>query len=77
MLKVTTSTFSSNPTLNLSYVPLQAKTKEMDDLNKELRQCNLQQFILQTGVTPAQSSQQTEEIDFALLKPDGQSDEGV
>jgi len=49
----------------------------MDDLNKELRQCNLQQFILQTGVTPAQSNQQAEEIDFALHKPDGQSDEGV
>ncbi|XDV17908.1 hypothetical protein PO909_023701 [Leuciscus waleckii] len=61
--------------LRLTDEQLQAKTKEMDDLNKELRQCNLQQFILQTGVTPAQSNQQTEEIDFALLKPDGQSDE--
>lgn len=61
--------------LRLADEQLQAKTKEMDDLNKELRQCNLQQFILQTGVTPAQSNQQTEEIDFALLKPDGQSDE--
>lgn len=52
------------------------KSKELDDLNKELRQCNLQQFIMQTGVTPAQTTQ-TEDIDFALLKPDGQSDEGV
>ncbi|KAG1935082.1 ras association domain-containing protein [Pimephales promelas] len=61
--------------LRLADEQLQAKTKEMDDLNKELRQCNLQQFILQTGVTPAQSNQQAEEIDFALHKPDGQSDE--
>ncbi|XP_016350737.1 ras association domain-containing protein 7-like [Sinocyclocheilus anshuiensis] len=61
--------------LRLAEEQLQAKSKELDDLNKELRQCNLQQFILQTGVTPAQSNQQTEEIDFALLKPDGQSDE--
>ncbi|KAA0723609.1 Ras association domain-containing protein 7 [Triplophysa tibetana] len=51
------------------------KSKELDDLNKELRQCNLQQFIMQTGVTPAQTNQLTEDIDFALLKPDGQSDE--
>ncbi|XP_052415906.1 ras association domain-containing protein 7 [Carassius gibelio] len=61
--------------LRLAEEQLQAKSMELDDLNKELRQCNLQQFILQTGVTPAQSNQQTEEMDFALLKPDGQSDE--
>ncbi|NP_922933.1 ras association domain-containing protein 7b [Danio rerio] len=61
--------------LRLAEEELQAKSKELEDLNKELRQCNLQQFIQQTGVTPAQSSQQTEEMDFALLKPDGQSDE--
>ncbi|KAK2914086.1 hypothetical protein QQF64_030057 [Cirrhinus molitorella] len=61
--------------LRLAEEQLQFKTKELDDLNKELRQCNLQQFIQQTGVTPAQSSQQTDEFDFALLKPDGQSDE--
>lgn len=30
---------------------LQAKQQELEELNKELRQCNLQQFILQTGVT--------------------------
>uniref|UniRef100_A0A673JWX8 Ras association domain-containing protein 7-like n=1 Tax=Sinocyclocheilus rhinocerous TaxID=307959 RepID=A0A673JWX8_9TELE len=63
--------------IRLAEEQLQAKSKELDDLNKELRQCNLQQFILQTGVTPAQSNQQTEEIDFALLKPDGQSDEDL
>ncbi|XP_059390582.1 ras association domain-containing protein 7-like [Carassius carassius] len=61
--------------LRMAEEQLQAKSMELDDLNKELRQCNLQQFILQTGVTPAQSNQQTEEMDFALLKPDGQSDE--
>ncbi|XP_051573514.1 ras association domain-containing protein 7-like [Myxocyprinus asiaticus] len=61
--------------LKLADEQLQAKTKELDDLNKELRQCNLQQFIKQTGVTPAQFSQQTDDIDFALLNPDGQSDE--
>ncbi|XP_052007143.1 ras association domain-containing protein 7-like [Xyrauchen texanus] len=61
--------------LRLADEQLQAKTKELDDLNKELRQCNLQQFIKQTGVTPAQFSQQTDDIDFALLMPDGQSDE--
>ncbi|KAI5278509.1 Ras Association Domain-Containing Protein 7 [Manis pentadactyla] len=28
---------------------LQAQTQELEELNRELRQCNLQQFILQTG----------------------------
>ncbi|KAJ7985702.1 hypothetical protein DPEC_G00343190 [Dallia pectoralis] len=32
---------------------IQEKIQELEDLNKELRQCNLQQFILQTGVPPA------------------------
>uniref|UniRef100_A0A3Q0QRE3 Ras association domain family member 7a n=1 Tax=Amphilophus citrinellus TaxID=61819 RepID=A0A3Q0QRE3_AMPCI len=31
---------------------LQAKQDELEELNKELRQCNLQQFIQQTGVLP-------------------------
>ncbi|XP_055065165.2 ras association domain-containing protein 7b [Misgurnus anguillicaudatus] len=61
--------------LMLADEELLAKSIELDDLNKELRQCNLQQFIMQTGVTPAQSNLQTEDMDFALLKPDGQSDE--
>ncbi|XP_061465979.1 ras association domain-containing protein 7 [Rhineura floridana] len=30
---------------------LQAQNKELEELNKELRQCNLQQFIQQTGAT--------------------------
>nr|XP_006642597.1 PREDICTED: ras association domain-containing protein 7 [Lepisosteus oculatus]XP_015193752.1 PREDICTED: ras association domain-containing protein 7 [Lepisosteus oculatus]XP_015193753.1 PREDICTED: ras association domain-containing protein 7 [Lepisosteus oculatus]XP_015193754.1 PREDICTED: ras association domain-containing protein 7 [Lepisosteus oculatus]XP_015193756.1 PREDICTED: ras association domain-containing protein 7 [Lepisosteus oculatus]XP_015193757.1 PREDICTED: ras association domain-c len=32
---------------------LQAKNEELDELNKELRQCNLQQFIQQTGTPGA------------------------
>ncbi|KAM9377659.1 ras association domain-containing protein 7 isoform 1-T3 [Pholidichthys leucotaenia] len=39
---------------------LQAKQEELEELNKELRQCNLQQFIQQTGVVPAHSSSRTE-----------------
>uniref|UniRef100_UPI00398F402F ras association domain-containing protein 8 n=1 Tax=Pristiophorus japonicus TaxID=55135 RepID=UPI00398F402F len=34
---------------------LQAKTQELEELNKELRQCNLQQFIQQTGTGGAQA----------------------
>ncbi|KAM3919357.1 ras association domain-containing protein 8-like [Leptodactylus fuscus] len=30
---------------------LEARNQELEDLNKDLRQCNLQQFILQTGST--------------------------
>ncbi|XP_066510572.1 ras association domain-containing protein 7-like [Hoplias malabaricus] len=52
---------------------LQAKTVEVDELNKELRQCNLQQFIQQTG-PPVQLSVQADE-DLADHMPDGQSDE--
>uniref|UniRef100_A0A3B5N1M0 Ras association domain family member 7a n=1 Tax=Xiphophorus couchianus TaxID=32473 RepID=A0A3B5N1M0_9TELE len=33
---------------------------ELEDLNKELRQCNLQQFIQQTGVVPAHTHSRTE-----------------
>ncbi|GAA6093014.1 ras association domain-containing protein 7 [Tachysurus ichikawai] len=39
---------------------LQAKQDQLDELNKELRQCNLQQFIQQTGVLPAQNSSRTD-----------------
>ncbi|KAL4622684.1 ras association domain-containing protein 8-like isoform X2 [Arapaima gigas] len=35
---------------------LKEKKEEMDELNKEIRQCNLQQFIQQTGVPSAPSS---------------------
>ncbi|KAI4896253.1 hypothetical protein NFI96_031501 [Prochilodus magdalenae] len=57
-----------------TFVPFsQAKSKELDELNKELRQCNLQQFIQQTG-PPVQTGVQPDE-DIAYLMPDGQSDE--
>ncbi|XP_028306032.1 ras association domain-containing protein 7 [Gouania willdenowi] len=39
---------------------LQAKQEELEELNKELRQCNLQQFIQQTGVLPAHSNSRTD-----------------
>lgn len=53
---------------------LQDKIQELDKLNKELRQCNLQQFIQQTGA-PAQPSIQPDDLDIADQMPDGQSDE--
>lgn len=31
---------------------LQAQAQELEELNRELRQCNLQQFIQQTGAAP-------------------------
>ncbi|GCB78454.1 hypothetical protein scyTo_0016823 [Scyliorhinus torazame] len=34
---------------------LQAKTQELEELNKDLRQCNLQQFIQQTGSVGTQT----------------------
>lgn len=39
---------------------LQAKQDELEELNKELRQCNLQQFIQQTGVLPGHTSSRIE-----------------
>ncbi|XP_029951593.1 ras association domain-containing protein 8 [Salarias fasciatus] len=39
---------------------LQGKQEELEELNKELRQCNLQQFIQQTGVVPAHSNSRSE-----------------
>ncbi|KAF5903336.1 ras association domain-containing protein 8-like [Clarias magur] len=39
---------------------LQAKKEQLDELNKELRQCNLQQFIQQTGVLPVHNSSRTD-----------------
>ncbi|KAJ0029662.1 hypothetical protein NQD34_004659 [Periophthalmus magnuspinnatus] len=48
---------------------LQAKQDELEDLNKELRQCNLQQFIQQAGVLPAhsQSRSELEQLELAQL----------
>lgn len=42
------------------FSPSKAKQDELEDLNKELRQCNLQQFIQQTGVLPAHTHSRTE-----------------
>ncbi|KAM9854476.1 ras association domain-containing protein 7-like isoform 1-T2 [Aulostomus maculatus] len=56
---------------------LQAKQEELEELNKELRQCNLQQFIQQTGVLPAQTQSRTElqeqleQLELAHLLQDG------
>ncbi|KAG7473813.1 hypothetical protein MATL_G00099860 [Megalops atlanticus] len=52
---------------------LQAKNEEMDELNKELRQCNLQQFIQQTGVLPTQTQMRTDlHEQLEQLEPLGQ-----
>ncbi|XP_028263669.1 ras association domain-containing protein 7 [Parambassis ranga] len=56
---------------------LQAKQDELEELNKELRQCNLQQFIQQTGVLPAHSHSHTElqdqleQLELAQFLQDG------
>lgn len=41
----------AHPVPLASVCVLQAQTQELEELNKELRQCNLQQFIQQTGAT--------------------------
>ncbi|KAF3689003.1 Ras association domain-containing protein 7 [Channa argus] len=56
---------------------LQDRQEVMEDLNKELRQCNLQQFIQQTGVLPAHTNSRTElqeqleQLDFTHFLQDG------
>ncbi|XP_040019208.2 ras association domain-containing protein 7 [Gasterosteus aculeatus] len=56
---------------------MQDKQDELEELNKELRQCNLQQFIQQTGVLPAHAHSRTElreqleQLELAHLLPDG------
>ncbi|XP_054632589.1 ras association domain-containing protein 8 [Dunckerocampus dactyliophorus] len=56
---------------------LQAKHEDLEELNKELRQCNLQQFIQQAGVLPAHShsrtelQEQLEQLELAHLLQDG------
>uniref|UniRef100_H3D1E2 Ras association domain family member 7 n=1 Tax=Tetraodon nigroviridis TaxID=99883 RepID=H3D1E2_TETNG len=53
---------------------LQVKQEELEELNKELRQCNLQQFIQQTGVLPAHThsrsglQEQLEQLELAHLQ---------
>ncbi|XP_071015039.1 ras association domain-containing protein 7-like [Oncorhynchus clarkii lewisi] len=41
--------------LQTAELRLQERCEALEELNKELRQCNLQQFILQTGVPPSPS----------------------
>ncbi|KAJ8343179.1 hypothetical protein SKAU_G00305080 [Synaphobranchus kaupii] len=58
---------------------LQVKNEELDELNKELRQCNLQQFIQQTGVVPTSQSQTRTDLHEQLEQPeqlDGYSNGG-
>ncbi|XP_061628927.1 ras association domain-containing protein 8 isoform X2 [Phyllopteryx taeniolatus] len=56
---------------------LQAKQDELEELNKDLRQCNLQQFIQQAGVLPAHShsrtdlQEQLEQLELAHFLQDG------
>ncbi|KAL0154652.1 hypothetical protein M9458_048915, partial [Cirrhinus mrigala] len=37
-----------------------AKQEEVEELNKELRQCNLQQFIQQAGALPTHTQPRTD-----------------
>lgn len=58
------------------FVPPQVKQDELEELNKELRQCNLQQFIQQTGALPAHTQsrselqEQLEQLELAHLLQD-------
>lgn len=64
-------------------LPCQVKQEELEELNKELRQCNLQQFIQQTGVLPAHTSSRTdlqeqlEQLEMAHLLQEGGSNKGA
>ncbi|KAM7002736.1 ras association domain-containing protein 7 isoform 1-T3 [Tautogolabrus adspersus] len=61
---------------------LQAKQEELEELNKELRQCNLQQFIQQAGVLPAHTNSRTdlqeqlEQLELAHLLQEGYTNGG-
>ncbi|KAG9475588.1 ras association domain-containing protein 7 isoform X2 [Eleutherodactylus coqui] len=44
---------------------LEARNKELEELNKDLRQCNLQQFILQTGSTVTNGQVRLDEEAFS------------
>ncbi|XP_024138338.1 ras association domain-containing protein 8 [Oryzias melastigma] len=56
---------------------LQAKNEEVEELNKELRQCNLQQFIQQTGVVPSHTHSRSdlqEQLELTHYLQDGFQD---
>ncbi|KAM4573042.1 ras association domain-containing protein 7 isoform 1-T3 [Odontesthes bonariensis] len=50
----------TDKTLGKAESLLQARQEELEELNKELRQCNLQQFIQQTGILPTHTHSRTE-----------------
>lgn len=55
----------------------QAKNEEVEELNKELRQCNLQQFIQQTGVVPSHTHSRSdlqEQLELTHYLQDGFQD---
>ncbi|XP_019896058.1 ras association domain-containing protein 8 isoform X2 [Esox lucius] len=62
---------------------LQEKQEELEDLNKELRQCNLQQFIQQAGVLPTHTHSRTDltdqldQLELADLLQEGYRNRGV
>ncbi|XP_037306606.1 ras association domain-containing protein 8 [Pungitius pungitius] len=62
---------------------MQDKQDELEELNKELRQCNLQQFIQQTGVLPAHThsrtelQEQLEQLELAHFLQDGYRNGGL
>lgn len=55
----------------------------MEELNKELRQCNLQQFIQQAGALPTHTEARTdlsehpEQLDLTQQQQDRQKDIGM
>ncbi|XP_051976066.1 ras association domain-containing protein 7 [Xyrauchen texanus] len=58
---------------------LKAKQEEVEELNKELRQCNLQQFIQQAGALPTHTQSRTDlsdhpELDLIQLLQDKHRD---
>ncbi|XDV52590.1 hypothetical protein PO909_021307 [Leuciscus waleckii] len=59
---------------------LKAKQEEVEELNKELRQCNLQQFIQQAGALPTHTQSRTdlneypEELDLTQQQQDKHND---
>lgn len=65
--------YENDDALGKAETLLQAKQEELEELNKELRQCNLQQFIQQTGVLPAHThlrsdfQEQLEQLELAHL----------
>ncbi|KAJ8003042.1 hypothetical protein DPEC_G00165250 [Dallia pectoralis] len=70
-------------TLGKAQSLLQEKQEELEDINKELRQCNLQQFIQQAGVLPTHThsrtdlSDQLDQLELADLIQEGYRNRGL